>query len=139
LGAALFAVVLMGVWPETSSGYRSTVESSVHDAVSSIGTARLTGLSALRGDTFSAYESTALEDAEKKLTTAVTDVIELPLTGQDTRRLRDEVLPRLQDSARIVGDLDLALQNDDQDAVTACVDGLTAMGEQLTTALERVR
>ncbi|KOV82445.1 hypothetical protein ADL03_24280 [Nocardia sp. NRRL S-836] len=139
MGAVLLAVVLLGVWPESPSSYRSTVESSVQDAVSAVGTARLTAQSALSGNTFGAYESTALEDVGDNLTTAVTDVIELPPTDQDTRRLRDEVLPPLQDSARIVGDLDLAIQNDDRDAINACVAGLTAVGDRLATTLERLR
>jgi hypothetical protein len=139
LGAALLALVLAGVWPQTASGYRSTVETSVQDAVSSVGTARLTGQAALRGNTFGSYESTVLDDARKSVATAISDVVESQTPDPDSRRLRDEVLPLLQESARLLGDLDAGLGDDDRAAAEDAVNRLALVGERLTTALEGLR
>jgi hypothetical protein len=138
-GALLLAVALIGVWPPTPGQFRSTVETSVQDAVSSVGTARLAGQAALRDNTFGAYESTVLEDSRKAVATAISDVVESQLPDPGARRLRDEVLPLLQDSARLLGDLDTGLQEDDEAVATGAVDGLAAVGEKLTSVLEGLR
>jgi hypothetical protein len=57
--------VLIGVWPLTADQYRSTVETSVQEAVSSVGTARLVGQTALRSNTLRPYESTVVEHAHE--------------------------------------------------------------------------
>ncbi|WP_156094470.1 hypothetical protein [Lentzea aerocolonigenes] len=139
LGAVLLAVVLIGVRPKTPGQFRSTVETSVQNAVSSVGTARVTGQTALRGNTFGPYESTVLEDARKSVATAISDIAESSVPDESSRDLRDEVLPLLQDSARLLGDLDAGLEDDDRAAATGAVDGLTAAGEKLTTVLEGLR
>ncbi|GGU77140.1 hypothetical protein [Lentzea flava] len=139
LGAVLLALVLLGVWPTTSGQFRSTVESSVQDAVSSVGTARTTGQTALRGNTFGAYESTVLDDTRKSVATAITDVVESEVPDQDSRRLRDEVLPLLQESARLIGDLGTGLDSDDRGLASSATDGLAEVGERLTAALEGLR
>jgi hypothetical protein len=139
LGTVLLALVLIGVWPKTTGQFRSTVETSVQDTVSSVGTARLTGHTALRNSTFGSYESTVLDDARKSVATAISDVAELEVRGPDTRRWRDEALPLLQESARLIGDLGTGLESGDRAAATAAIDGLTATGERLTTVLESLR
>jgi hypothetical protein len=139
LGAVLLAVVPAGVWPETDGQFRSTVESSVQDALSSVGTARLAGQTALRDNTFGPYESTVLDDARRSVATALSDVAELDVPDQDSRRLRDETLPLLQESARLLGDLGTGLQDDDRAAATAAVDGLGATRDRLETVLEGLR
>lgn len=139
LGAVLLAVVLAGVWPQTPGGFRSTVETSVQDAVSAVGTARLAGQTALRGRTFGAYESTVLDDARESVATATSDVLELQVPDEASRQSRDQVLPLLQESARLIGDLGTGLDEDDQTAASAAVDGLGAVRERLVTALEGLR
>ncbi|WP_143467157.1 hypothetical protein [Lentzea kentuckyensis] len=139
LGAGLLAVVLIGVWPVSAGQYRSTVETGVQEAVSSVGTARIAGQQALRGNTFPPYQSTVVDDARKALATAASDVMELQVPGPDSARLRDDVSPLLQDSARLVGDLGAALENDDRPAAEAAVAGLTAVGEKLAAVLEGLR
>jgi hypothetical protein len=139
LGAVLLALVLTGVWPETPGQFRSTVESSVQDALSSVGTARTTGQTALQGNTFGPYESTVLNNARKSVATAITDVVESEVPDQDSRRLRDEVLPLLQESARLIGDLGTGLDEDDRGAVSAAADGLGGVGERLTAVLGGLR
>ena len=139
LGAVLLAVVLAGVWPQTSGGFRSTVETSVQDAVSAVGTARLAGQTALRGRTFGAYESTVLDDARESVATALSDVLELEVPDGASRQSRDEVLPLLQESARLIGDLGTGLEDDDRAGASAAVDGLGTVGKKLTTALEGLR
>ncbi|KJK33666.1 hypothetical protein UK23_45235 [Lentzea aerocolonigenes] len=139
LGAVLLAVVLAGVWPQTPGGFRSTVETSVQDAVSAVGTARLAGQTALRGRAFGAYESTVLDDARKSVATAISDIVDLQVPDETSRQSRDQVLPLLQDSARLIGDLGTGLDEDDRAGASAAVDGLGTVGEKLTTALEGLR
>ena len=131
LGTVLLAVVLVGVWPVSSDQYRSTVETSVQEAVSSVGTARLVGRTTLQGNAFRSYESTVVEDAREAVATATSDIAVLPVPDSDSARLRDEVLPLLQDSVRLIGDLGAALEGDDRTAGDAAVTGLAEVGEKL--------
>ncbi|MFD4668483.1 hypothetical protein ACFWNN_02045 [Lentzea sp. NPDC058450] len=139
LGAVLLALVLLGVWPQSAGGYRSTVESSVQDAVSATGTARAAGRTALEGNTFRAYESTVLDDARSSVTTAFSDVSELAVPDAGSGRLRDEVLPLLQESVRLVDDLDRSLAEDDRTSATRSVDALGSVRERLAALLEGLR
>ncbi|MEU0878346.1 hypothetical protein ABZ345_07075 [Lentzea sp. NPDC005914] len=139
MGAVLLAVVLIGVWPLTTGQYRSTVETSVQDAVSSVGTARLAGQTALRGKAFPPYESTVVEDARKAVVTATSDIASLEVPDQDSAQLRDEVLPLLQDSVRLIGDLGAGLDDDDRAAADAAVTGLVSVGDRLAGVLEGLR
>lgn len=139
LGAALLALVLIGIWPPTQGQFKSTVEKSVQDALSSAGTARLVGQAALRGDTLGPYESTALGDASEAVATALSEVAESRLPDADARTLRDEVLPLLQESVRLVGDLDAGIDGDDRALAGAAVDGLVAVQDGLAAVLEGLR
>ncbi|GAB2813420.1 hypothetical protein [Lentzea nigeriaca] len=139
VGAVLLALVLTGVWPETPGQFRSTVETSVQDALSSVGTAHTTGQTALRGNAFGPYESTVLEDARRSVATAITDIVESEVPDQDSRRLRDEVLPLLQESARLISDLGTGLSEDDRGAVSAAAEGLVGVRERLTAVLGGLR
>ncbi|MFC3897477.1 hypothetical protein ACFOWZ_38890 [Lentzea rhizosphaerae] len=111
----------------------------MQNAVPSVGTACITGQTALGGNTFGPYESTVLEDARKSVAAAISDIAESQVHDQSSRDLRDEVLPLLQDSARLFGDLDAGLEDDDRAAATGAVDGLAAVGDELTTVLEGLR
>ncbi|MGI5499851.1 hypothetical protein [Lentzea sp. CA-135723] len=104
LGAVLLALVLFGVWPETAGQYRSAVESSVQDALSSVGTAALVRRTSQDGGTLSPYESTALDDARESVTTALSQVLDSEAPDEDSRRLRAEVVPLLEESAQLIGD-----------------------------------
>ncbi|HEX7303845.1 hypothetical protein [Lentzea sp.] len=139
LGAVLLALVLIGVRPQTDDGFRSAVETGVQDAVSSVGTARLAGQTALRDGTFASYESTVLEDTRESVATALSDLAELPVPGQDSQKLRDEVLPLLQESVRQIGDLGTGLAEDDRATATEAVDGLAGTGEKLAAVLDGLR
>lgn len=139
LGVALLALVLLGVWPQTAGGYRSTAESSVQDALSAVGTARIAGQVAVRDSAFHSYESTVLDDARTSVTTAFSDVGDLPAPDSGSRRVRDEVLPLLQESARLIDDLDLSLGEDDLASATRAVDGLGSVQERLSVVLEGLR
>jgi hypothetical protein len=139
LGAVLLSVVSIGVWPETPGKFRSTVETGVQDALSSVGTAQIAGKTALQGNAFGSYESTVLDDARKSVATAITDVVESRTPDQDSLRLRDEVMPLLQESARLIGDLDTGLEDEDRAAATGAVEGLGSVRERLATALKALR
>ncbi|MFD9697521.1 hypothetical protein [Lentzea sp. NPDC059081] len=131
LGAVLLALVLLGVRPQTPEQFRSTVETSVQDALSSVGTARLVGRTALQDNTIAPYESAVLADARKSVATAIADVAEAQPPDASSRELRDAALPLLQESARLIGDLDAG----DRTAV----DGLAAVKGELASVLEAVR
>ncbi|WP_330276374.1 hypothetical protein OG205_12485 [Lentzea sp. NBC_00516] len=139
VGTVLLALVLLGVWPQSAGGYRSTVESSVQDAVSSVGVARIAGQNSLKGNTFSSYESTVLDDARTNVTSAFSDISELSTPDSDSQRTRDEVLPLLQECVRLIDDLGLGLGNDDQASATRSVDALGSVGERLAAVLEGLR
>ena len=139
VGTVLLVLVLLGVWPQTAGGYRSTVESSVQDAVSSVGTARIVGQTSLKGNEFRSYESTVLDDARTSVTSAFSGISELSTPDPDSQRIRDEVLPLIDESVRLIDDLDLSLGEDDRRSAARSVDGLGSVGERLAAVLEKLR
>jgi hypothetical protein len=122
--------------PTDHHDYRKAAVQAAQSAYDAVGTVRLTGEAELDGRLFPQYVTTMLDDARQALAGAAKQFTAEVPPDETTTKMRDQLAPLLANANVLLGDVESANEDNDDDALGKALDALEPLGEQLSDFLE---
>jgi hypothetical protein len=122
--------------PTDHHDYRKAAVQAAQSAYDAVGTVRLTGEAELDGRLFPQYVTTMLDDARQALAGAAKQFTAKAPPDNSTTKMRDQLAPLLTAGNALLGDVESATEDNDDQALRKALDQLEPLGEHLSDFLE---
>lgn len=122
--------------PTDHHDYRKAAVQAAESAYNAVATVRLTGEAELDGRLFPPYATTMLDDARQALAGAAKQFTAEAPPDDTTTQMRDQLGPLLVAANAALGEVESALQDNDDRELREAIDALDQLGGQLSDFLE---
>jgi hypothetical protein len=137
-GVAVVGVLVFFAWvtgPPTPHDYRTDAQKAADGSLSAVRTVVLAGRADLAGRLLDPYLTATLDDATDAARTSQSNLAGQTPPDTASRMLRDQVAPMLAAAVSGIGDVSIAAADGDDPALSAALDRLDVLGDELDAFL----